>query len=226
MIEDIFTTNINEVIETLLIWWKFNKRNFPWRNTNDSYIITCVEILLQRTKAEAVERVYDEFFSSFPNIYHLSTDNSEILKNIIYPLGLPKRVNILRGVANYIIETHGGRIPNNESDLLAIPGIGEYTAHAILSFSYGENYSVFDTNTSRIVSRIFGVHRANKTEKKFREVIYSILNKMIEHIGSSVETNYSLLDFAAIICRKKKPQCQNCPLSKNCYYNLQVSPNS
>lgn len=200
----------------ILEWWTENKRNFPWRTTKDPYKILCSEIMLQQTNAEKVERVYKEFTAQYPKIEDLNKADLEKIEEFIQPLGLIKRAHTLKNIAEIIIKEYGGQVPNNKSSLMELPGVGHYIADAVRCFAYEQVCGVLDTNTIRILERVFGIvsdKSRPRTDSKLREQLNSL-------VGDSRcrDYNYALLDFASTICRKRSPKCSDCPVGEMCSY--------
>ena len=144
--------------ERLLNWWGVNKRNFPWRETNDPYELLSAELLLRKTTAKQVLNIYPKFVSKYPTPSKLAGADESQLRKLITPLGIEnRRADLLRNFATYIVIEYDGEIPKNKKRIMRIPGVGEYSANAVLCFIYEKELPVVDTNYIRIMDRFFGI---------------------------------------------------------------------
>lgn len=206
---------IRMFVDDLLEWGSKNRRRFAWRESEDPYSVLVAELLLQRTMARQVEPVYYEFMKKFPDARALADASLESIAGTIQPLGLAYRAPRLKAIAKVLVERHGGLIPESESELLELPGIGKYIANAILCFAFGRDVPVVDTNVARIAQRVFGLNFGREPHKKreFRE----FMKRMIPR-GRARDFNLSLLDHANLICTPKHPKCLVCPLNRICRF--------
>jgi len=200
----------------IIIWWKHNRRMFPWRETRDPYKILCSEILLQQTNAEKVVPVYNKIISDYPETADLSEAETAELEEIIKPLGLLKRAGRLRKIAAEITQKYDGIIPADKKALLKLPGVGNYTANAVMCFAFEKQVGVLDTNTIRILARVFDI-KSDKARPRNDKNLQNELNKVIPKNKSKI-FNYALLDFAALICTAENPNCRKCLISRICFY--------
>lgn len=200
----------------IIIWWKNNRRIFPWRETRDPYKILCSEILLQQTNAEKVVPVYNKIISDYPETADLSEAETAELEEIIKPLGLLKRAGRLRKIAAEITQKYDGIIPADKKALLNLPGVGNYTANAVMCFAFEKQVGVLDTNTIRILARVFDI-KSDKARPRNDKNLQNELNKVIPKNKSKI-FNYALLDFAALICTAENPNCRKCTISRICFY--------
>lgn len=206
---------LSEFQSKLLEWYKVNKRDFPWRKNSDPYRILVAEILLQRTRAELVEDVYRKFMEKYPDVFALHKAKVTQLTKEIRTLGLAKRATYLKRAANYIVEKQGGCIPDDQTSLEKIPGIGKYAASAILCFSFGRRTPIVDVNVVRLFARIFGVE--SQKPRPDKDPKYWELGKLVVPEKSFMDFNYALLDLAALVCLRK-PKCQICPINEFCHF--------
>jgi len=200
----------------ILNWWKNNKRVFPWRETRDPYKILCSEILLQQTNAEKVVPVYNKIASDYPEPADLSKVETAELEKIIQPLGLLKRAERLKKIVAEITQKYNGIIPADEKALLKLPGVGNYTANAVMCFAFEKQVGVLDTNTIRILARVFDI-KSDKARPRNDKNLQNELNEVIPSSESKI-FNYALLDFAALICTAENPECRKCVISSICIY--------
>jgi len=202
----------------LLKWWKENQRKFPWRNTRDTYQILISEIMLHRTKADQVVPVYNEFLKRFPTIDELSRASVNDVKKMLYSLGLHWRSEFLHRTAKEIRRKHGGRIPSDKEELEMLPGISQYIASAVRCFSFGYPETLLDTNTVRVLGRLFGikVSDGSRRSRHFRELYRSLID-----VENPREFNYAMIDLGALVCTPKDPLCKHCPIRNMCQYASQ-----
>jgi A/G-specific adenine glycosylase len=201
------------VAKILLKWHRKNRRIFPWREKRDSYLVLVAEFFLQRTPANRVAALLPKFIEEFPSPDKLARANPSHLEHIYGSLGLKKRMRWLVESMKIVHQKYGGRIPNKIEDLLLLPGIGEYTASAILCFGFGQSISIVDANVVRVLTRIFGLLETHKAPSV---AIKKIAREMLPKT-QIVDYNEAILDFAALIC-KKHPLCDQCPMNGLCDY--------
>lgn len=197
----------------LLDWWKQNGRKFPWRLEKDSYRILVVETLLHRTKAENVVPIYLKFITEFPNIKTLSGAELRDILKITRPLGLAWRWNLLKKAAIIIEKEFSGQIPMDKEKLLSLPGVGDYIASAIRVFSSDTEDPLIDTNTVRIICRIYGI---SINDGLRREGIMKELYRQLRCKTDPKVFGFTLIDLAAGVCHPKVPECKKCPISPSC----------
>lgn len=186
----------------------------PWRKHRTPYRVFLAEMLLVRTRADVVARLFEKIVSEYPTIEALASADENGLRETLRPLGLSKRVSYIIGAARYICEKHNGEIPDDYEALLKVPGIGTYTAAAILTFAHGKKCVPADVNVIRFVSRLTGLKMDHRTKgsPEIRNLLPSLLEADTE---LSAET---LLDFSRLVCRARNPRCGICPLTEHCSY--------
>ncbi len=207
---------------TLLTWAKQNLRDYPWRRTSNPYSILVAEFLLQKTDADTVVPIYEAFLNRYPTVEKLALAEVEELAELLQPLGLFFRAKRLSQTAKIIAEKHQGKIPESERELLKLPGIGKYTARAILSQAFDQTAAVVDANVARILERFFGIE-GGRVKSRCR-----ILWDAAEDIAPDNELghwNLTLLDFGASTCTARNPQCFKCPLAERCHWFNRVHLN-
>ena len=199
----------------LLKWWKRNARIFPWRTTKDPYNVLLSEVLLHRTRANQVVPVYEEFLKKFPSIGPLSQANGKEVMALIRSLGLYWRARLLLDMTTEIVRKHHGRVPSSKEELEALPGISDYISSAVRCFAFDQPEILLDTNTVRIVGRVFGVKMTDSSRRtrKFREMYRSLLDN-----NRPREFNYAMIDLGALICSPRNPECEICPVNDMCSY--------
>lgn len=215
--------NIEWFQQQLLIWSRDNFRDYPWRETSDPYSILVAEFLLQRTDADTVKPIYEAFLIRYPTLNYLAVSFAAPLANakirdiseLLRPLGLFFRASRLLQTAWIIKDRYGGMIPQEERELLKLPGIGKYTARAILSQAFDKPAAVLDTNVIRIIERFFGITGGRVKSR------CNILWNAADSIAPDTNVgrwNLTLLDFGAKICTARNPNCDVCPLYERCYW--------
>ena len=205
--------NIKWFARRLLDWAEHNLRDYPWRSTSDPYSILVAEFLLQRTDADTVVPIYKIFLDCYPSVEKLAIASVEDIAKLLQPLGLFFRAERLSETAKIIREKYKGEIPQEETELLKLPGIGKYTARAICSQAFNRSTAVLDTNVARILERFFGI-QGGRVKSRCK-----ILWSAAETVAPDAEVghwNLTLLDFGALTCTARKPKCSVCPVSAKC----------
>ncbi len=202
-------------VEELLSWFGKNRRDFPWRKTKDPYKILIAEVMLQRTRADQVKKIYRDFLKEFPTIKSLYLASPERVKRYFSKLGLGWRAEKTIALAKVLVEKYGGKIPCNKKELLSIPSIGEYISSAILSFAYNKPVAVVDSNVIRVLSRYFGI--SPRGEGRRDPAIHRLASDLVPP-DRHREFNWAVIDLAATICTPRNPRCGNCPLSQFCFF--------
>jgi len=189
----------------LINWYKKNKRQFPWRETNDPWKILLIETLSQQTQLERANKYYEKFLVKFPSPKSMSISSLKIILKMWSGLGYNNRAIRLYETSKIIEKKGFNRIYPN-FDML--PGVGPYTKNAILSFAYGEKVLAVDSNIERIIQRYFGL---NDTKDFFKENSKYLLYKV-----NSRDINQAFMDFGSSICKSLNPLCNICPIEKKC----------
>jgi A/G-specific adenine glycosylase len=203
--------------EYLSEWWKINRRSYPWRFENDPYRVFIAEYLLQRTRADAVKSIYNAFLRSFPDFRSINLAGEFEISGVIYTLGLQKRIKRLKSASKMIEEEYGGNLPLSKEKLMSIPGVGDYTASAILVFTRSGDEPLIDSNTVRILSRNLEIGGDYDNVRK-SEFIHRIYNEM-KGDTDPVIFGYAMIDLSALICTPNKPACHLCPLANICLFH-------
>lgn len=201
------------LVDALLMWHQKNRRNFPWRQTRGPYLTLVAEFFLQRTPADRVATILPTFIKEFPALDKLAGADLEKVTHDYASLGLRKRLSWLIESMKIVLIKFDGRIPNDYRGLMSLPGIGEYTASAVLCFGFGQRVSIMDTNVLRVFGRVFGLC---KEQKQFIDNVKKIALRLLPE-SRYLEFNEAILDLGALICRKV-PLCNRCPLNALCDY--------
>jgi A/G-specific adenine glycosylase len=212
----------------LLNWFTANARDLPWRRTRDPYAVWVSEIMLQQTQVKTVIPYFERWMRELPNVHALANASSEKIHKLWEGLGYYTRVRNMQKAAQSILENQGGKFPHNYEDILALPGIGRYTAGAISSIAYNEATPILDGNVIRVLTRVFGIREnARATETMAR--LWQMADQLVQaaqhrsrfiihdsHIGPCSAFNQSLMELGALICTPRQPQCEACPVSRLC----------
>lgn len=203
-----------EFSTTLITWYQQNKRDLPWRDDTNPYSIWLSEIILQQTRVDQGLPYFIRFTNSFPTVFDLAGADEEDVLKLWQGLGYYSRARNLHQTAKHIVTHFKGEFPNNYSDLLQLKGVGHYTAAAIASFAYNENVAVVDGNVFRVLSRYFAIETdisASGTKREFTQLANKLLPK-----GKANVFNQAIMEFGALQCLPKNPDCFNCVLNKSC----------
>ena len=198
---------------SLLAWYRVHQRKLPWRKTRDPYKILVSEIMLQQTQVERVVPKYREFLKRYPTLEALAKARTAELRRVWYPLGYNVRPLRLRRIAAKTLRHHGGRIPDTYDGLLAMDGVGRYTAGAVLSFAFKQDAPIVDTNVARLLARYFGVrrHRGASTQRRLWQLAAAVIPQGKGHV-----INQAMMDFGATVCTARLPRCPTCVLRRTC----------
>jgi len=186
----------------------------PWRNTKDPYWIWLSEIMLQQTRVAQGLPYFLTFVDHFPQVSDLAVANEEKVLRLWQGLGYYSRARNLHKTAQHVAFALGGKFPDNYKDLLKLKGIGEYTAAAIASFSYGEAVPVVDGNVFRVLARYFDIETdiaASTAKKEFSALALELMPK-----DSAAVFNQAIMEFGALQCVPKNPDCSICPFNHSC----------
>jgi A/G-specific adenine glycosylase len=198
----------------LLGWFRQYKRDLPWRRTQEPYRIWLSEIMLQQTRVAAVIPYYERFVERFPDTHALATAPQEEVLRLWSGLGYYSRARNLQRAAQEIVAKHGGVFPHAEKDALELPGIGSYTAAAILSIAYDGKYAVLDGNVARVLARIFAV-RGDLHDAKRWQSLQKSADALLDP-KSPGDWNQAMMELGATLCTPQSPQCLLCPVTQFC----------
>lgn len=204
-----------EFHKTLIYWYLQNKRDLPWRKTTNPYPIWLSEIMLQQTRVAQGTPYFFSFTEVFPTVFDLANAHEEQILKLWQGLGYYSRARNLHKTAQTVAFEMNGVFPDNYNDLLKLKGIGEYTAAAIASFSYNECVPVVDGNVFRVLSRYFGVKTdiaQASAKKEFAALALELMPK-----DNPALFNQAIMEFGALQCVPKNPNCSICPFNDSCY---------
>ncbi|MET0758956.1 MAG: A/G-specific adenine glycosylase [Flavobacterium sp.] len=198
----------------LIQWYLQNKRDLPWRNTQNPYPIWLSEIMLQQTRVAQGMPYFFSFTNAFPTVFDLANASEEQVLKLWQGLGYYSRARNLHKTAQYVAFELNGVFPDNYKDLLKLKGIGDYTAAAIASFSYNETVPVVDGNVFRVLSRYFDVETdiaLASAKKEFAALAFELMPK-----DNPALFNQAIMEFGALQCVPKNPNCEDCVMNRSC----------
>jgi A/G-specific adenine glycosylase len=205
-----------EFASRLFAWFKASMRPLPWRIRYDPYDVWISEIMLQQTQMERGVSFFLRWKDRFPCVESVASAPEEEILRYWEGLGYYRRARLLHAAAKLIVDRHGGRIPDDRDELLALPGLGDYTANAILSIAYGQDIAVADANVERVFSRLLDIDAPVK-DAPARSFIRQEAQRLLP-CGNARIYNQSLMELGALIC-KKHALCGQCPVQGWCLAN-------
>ena len=201
--------------DKIIHWYQQNKRDLPWRNTKDAYLIWLSEIILQQTRVDQGMEYYKKFATEFPTVKHLAKADNEKVMKLWQGLGYYSRARNLHTTSKIITEKFKGRFPDEYTDILSLKGVGEYTAAAIASFAFNKTHAVVDGNVYRVLARVFGIETPIDSMQGKKE-FYRLANELIDKKNPAIY-NQAIMEFGAIQCKPVNPDCSVCPLNTMCF---------
>jgi A/G-specific adenine glycosylase len=202
-----FTTSIQK-------WYRLNQRELPWRSTKNPYHIWLSEVILQQTRVEQGMPYYFRFTEKFPRIEDLANASEDQVLNLWQGLGYYSRARNLHAAAKTVLQKHKGKFPSTYADIIALKGVGEYTAAAVASIAFDLPHAVVDGNVYRVLSRVFKIDTpidSSSGKKEFQLLADELMDP--KNPGSH---NQALMEIGSLVCTPSKPDCENCPLQHLC----------
>jgi A/G-specific adenine glycosylase len=199
---------------SIVKWYRQNKRDLPWRETNNPYFIWLSEIILQQTRVQQGTSYYNKFTTLFPEVKMLADADEQIVLKAWQGLGYYSRARNLHAAAQVISNEFDGVFPSNYKEIKALKGVGDYTAAAIASFAFDLPHAVVDGNVYRVLSRYFDEDTPYDTTKG-KKLFQSLADDLLDH-KNPAEHNQAIMELGALICTPKSPKCDNCPLIESC----------
>jgi len=212
--------SIRSLVPSLLDWYLKNARPLPWRNTTDPYAIWVSEIMLQQTQVKTVIPFWKRWMLEMPTVQDLAEANTDRVLKLWEGLGYYRRVRHMQIAARQVVEKHHGRFPSDFESILALPGIGRYTAGAICSIASDQAVPILDGNVERVLTRLYGI-RSNPKERKTAKRLWKLAGEWVSAAqpfgkGSCSALNQGLMELGATICTPSGPRCDLCPLRDGC----------
>ena len=196
-------------------WMRKNRRDLPWRQSRDPWAVLVAEVMLQQTQVSRVQSRWPTFLENYPTPQAAAQAGSAAIVTCWKGLGYNRRALALHRCATVICERHDGTLPNTLPELLALPGVGQYTARAILAFAFATPAAVVDTNVARIIARAFAGRSLTWSE---------VQHHADSFVNSSSDANWvwgwnqGMLDLGALVCLKRSPRCEACPIQRQCVW--------
>lgn len=201
---------LGPVTDELLAWGVPRMREFPWRATRDPWHVLISEVMLQQTNVGRVQPRFDRFVALAPTPVACASVSLADLLIEWQGMGYPRRCRNIQEAARAIVQRHAGEVPRDLAALMALPGVGPYTARAILAFAFGDDVAVVDTNVARVIARLHG--RALKP-RETQDLADGLLPR-----GMARDWNQVIMDFGATVCTARNPSCATCPVSNRCVW--------
>jgi A/G-specific adenine glycosylase len=207
---------LSTIQRRLLRWYSTNDRGYPWRRSSATkYQRVIAEVLLQRTKADVVARMFNAFIARYPSWKRLAEASQVELEDTLRPLGLWKRRAVSMGALAKAMSLNRGRYPKERHLLEALPAVGQYVCNAILMFDQGACQPLLDVNLARVLERLFGPRKL--ADIRYDPYLQRLSRLMVQHENPS-KVNWAFLDLAATVCTIRSPRCEMCPLRKECCF--------
>ena len=202
------------VRELIITWYNEEGREFPWRNTKDPFQILIAEMLLRRTTATAVARVFNPFVARFDSPLKLKRARISTVETMVASLGLQTmRAKHLQETAAMLVEDHKGQVPKDTKVLESLPGVGRYAAAAVSNFAFQMPVSMVDGNVLHLVNRVFALDFGSPSDEK--------LWRFMDDFGGKQDHRlyWGIIDLVSLVCLRRNPRCETCPLAQRCSYN-------
>jgi A/G-specific adenine glycosylase len=213
--EQISTERIRGFRTRILGWYSENGRNFPWRQSPNTYHRIVAEVLLQRTRAGTVAIHFPAFIKNFPCWASLSNASYSRIKKVVVPLGLWRtRTITLRKLATQVTE-RGGHFPESRSKVAEFTGVGQYIGNAVSLFCFGTRLPLLDVNMARVLERYFGPRKL--ADIRYDPYLQRLARRLVQ-TKRAADLNWAILDFGALVCRSQNPKCSECPLKSQCKF--------
>lgn len=203
-----------QAVEALLAWFAQRQRDLPWRRTRDPYRIWVSEVMLQQTQVRTVEPYYERFLARFPTVEALAEADLDQVLAVWQGLGYYSRARNLHAAARLVRDRHHGQVPADRAAFSALPGVGAYTAAAVLSIAFGQELAAIDGNVKRVLCRLCDYDQdpngaeGQRTLRAFAEALLPS--------GRAGAFNQAMMELGATVCLPKKPLCNACPLQRDC----------
>lgn len=207
---------LNAISQQAVHWYREHKRDLPWRRTRNPYHIWISECMLQQTQVTTVIPYFEKFLKRFPNVEALASADLDTVYQYWAGLGYYRRARQLHAAAQQVVASNATPFPQNVADILMLPGIGKYTAHAIGSFAFDAPCGIVEANTQRLYARLIACDAPisnSATQKILWDYATSLVNAWALPSG---ELNQALMELGSQICKPKDPACNRCPLKSHC----------
>src|SRR5580658_1232511 len=197
-------------------WFNAHARDLPWRRTRDPYAVWISEIMLQQTQVKTVIPYFERWMLAFPTLADFARARPERVLKLWEGLGYYRRVRLAHAAARLIMAQHAGRFPEKFDDVLALPGVGRYTAGAICSIAFNQPTPILDGNVIRVLSRLLGI-AGDPRSKTVNTKFWRAAEEMVCASGDPSRLNQGMMELGALICLPRQPKRTSCPLRHDCY---------
>jgi len=199
---------------SLLQWFHRHGRDLPWRGTRNPYAVLVSELMLQQTQVSTVIPYYNEWFRRFPNFASLARASESDVLHAWQGLGYYGRARNLHATARTVVDRYRGRFPRSVEQMQQLPGIGKYTAHAVASFAFDQSVPIVESNTARILTRLFDFRESIDSDPG-RQTLWQYAAMLVPKSNASI-FNSALIDLGALVCVARQPKCGICPVKTFC----------
>ena len=199
---------------SLLEWFRRHGRDLPWRSTRNPYAVLVSELMLQQTQVSTVIPYYNEWFRRFPNFASLARASESDVLHAWQGLGYYGRARNLHATARTVVDRYRGRFPRSVEQMQQLPGIGKYTAHAVASFAFDQSVPIVESNTARILTRLFDFRESIDSDPG-RQTLWQYAAMFVPKSNASI-FNSALIDLGALVCVARQPKCGICPVKTFC----------
>ena len=205
---------VGEFRRALLAWYASHKRQLPWRDAGDAYLVWLSEIMLQQTRVDQMQAYFERFTAAFPTVQDLAAASEDEVLKAWEGLGYYARARNLHRAARRIVDEYGGRVPDQYDDLLALPGVGSYTAAAVSSIAFDAPHPVLDGNVTRVLCRLLLVEGDPRRAAVRAELIAA--GERLLAPQRAGDFNQAMMELGARVCTPARPQCDHCPVADLC----------
>ena len=198
----------------LLVWYRENRRQLSWRDSGDPYRIWVSEVMLQQTRVEQMGEYFERFVERFPTVGDLAAASEDEVLKAWEGLGYYARARNMHRAAKWIVEEHGGELPDSYEGLLELPGVGQYTAAAVSSIAFDRDHPVLDGNVVRVLCRVLRIEGEPRRSAVKSELIAA--GERLLAPGQAGDFNQGMMELGARVCAPQKPRCPSCPVEEFC----------
>jgi A/G-specific adenine glycosylase len=202
----------------LLAWYRANARDLPWRRSRDPYCVWISEVMLQQTQVATVREYFKRFVRALPDVATLAAADEQDVLRLWEGLGYYRRARQLHAAAQHIVDEYAGRFPQSVEELRRLPGIGRYTAGAIVSIAFDKRAPILEANSIRLISRLIA-YRGEAMSAAGQRVLWRVAEEILPR-ANVAQFNQALMELGSLICTSSEPKCRQCPLSSLCEARL------
>ena len=206
--------NVERIRKALLKWYHLNSRKLPWRESKKPYDIWVSEIMLQQTQVNTVIPYFQRFCKKFPDIQALAASDLQPVLKLWEGLGYYSRARNFHKAAKIVVEQYGGNVPDDRGAFIALPGVGDYIAAAVLSIAFDQPLAVVDGNVKRVLARLFEIDAPVNVSAAYK-IFKGFANDLLD-VDDPATFNQAVMELGAMVCKPSKPDCGICPLSSWC----------